>query len=80
MPSTLRAVTCDWQGTHIRIQFVFDGDIADDDRDRAQIASTEVIADFASPWTISEDIARVDYPADIGPSALANWAYLRKEA
>jgi hypothetical protein len=61
------------------MQFVFDGEIADDDRESAQIASTEVIADFASPWTISEEIIRIDCPAKIGASALAHWAYKRKE-
>lgn len=79
VPAALRAVTCDWQAKEIRIQFVFDGEIADDDRECVQIAGTEVIADFASDWTISEEIIRIDSPANLGAYALAHWAYERKE-
>jgi hypothetical protein len=79
VPATLRAVTCDREGTEIKLQFLFDGEIGEDDRDSAQVVGTEVIADFPSAWTISEEIRRLDYPADVRPYALAHWAYLRRE-
>jgi hypothetical protein len=79
VPASLRAVTCDWLGTQIQLQFVFDGQIAEDDFEAAQIAGTEVIADFDAPWTITEDIFRLDYPADFRPSTLKHRAFMRKE-
>ena len=79
VPATLRAVTCDWEGTEIKLQFLFDGEIGERDRESVQVVGAEVIADFPSPWTISEEIRRLDSPADVRPSALAHWAYLRTE-
>ncbi len=79
VPHNLRAVTCDWDGTEIKLRFVFDGEIAEENYEHAQIVGTEVVSDFPAPWTISEDIVRLDYPGGICPGALALWAYLRKE-
>jgi hypothetical protein len=79
VPHNLRAVTCDWEGTEIKLRFVFDGEIAEENYEDAQIVGTEVVADFPAPWTISEDIVRLDYPGGMCPGALALWAYLRKE-
>ena len=75
VPPSLRSVTCDWERTEIRLQFLFDGEISEDDEETARIAGTEVIADFPSPWT-----ERYDYPADLRRRALPLWAYARKEA
>jgi hypothetical protein len=61
------------------VSFVFDGEISPDDRDSAQAATTEVIADFSEPWTITEEIVRLDAPADLRPAALGLWAYQRRE-
>ncbi|PWJ89764.1 MULTISPECIES: hypothetical protein [Mesorhizobium] len=79
VPHNLRAVTCGWEGTEIKLRFVFDGEIAEETYDDARIAGTEVVADFPAPWTISEDIVRLDHPDSIRPGALALWAYRRKE-
>ncbi|MEP6564349.1 MAG: hypothetical protein ABJB10_04375 [Mesorhizobium sp.] len=79
VPQNLRAVTCGWEGTEIKLRFVFDGEIAEATWDDARIVGSEVVADFAAPWTISEDFVRLDYPNDMGPGALALWAYRRKE-
>ena len=67
-PAALRAVTCGWEGTEVRLRFVFDGNIDPDDYEGAQIAGTEVIADFPESWTIAEEIGRVDYPTDLPES------------
>jgi hypothetical protein len=32
---------------------------------RSRSAGAEVIADFPEPWTICEEIVRIDYPADL---------------
>lgn len=79
VPASLRSVTCGWEGTTIKLQFLFDGAISEDDEEDAWIVGSEVIADFPSPWTISEDIARLDYPADLRGRTLPLRAYARKE-
>ena len=79
IPPSLRAVTAEVSGTEVRLRFVFDGPISEDDMDSAQFTGTEVIADFPSPWTIEGQIVRLDYPADVRDGALQHWVYLRKE-
>jgi hypothetical protein len=76
----LRAVTCDWEGVEIKLRFVFDGAIPERAVDEARIVGAEVAADFPAPWTVTEDIDRLDYPHDPRPGGLALWAYLRKES
>ncbi|TIN21628.1 MAG: hypothetical protein E5Y31_20470 [Mesorhizobium sp.] len=76
----LRAVTCAWEGVEIKLRFVFDGEPVDQDLEDAGIVAGEVAADFPAPWTVDEDIARLDYPDDLRPGALALWAYWRKES
>ncbi len=79
VPASLRSVTCGWEGTEIELQFLFDGDISEDDEESAKMAGTEVIANFPAPWTMTETIDRFDYPADLRSRALPLWAYARKE-
>jgi hypothetical protein len=79
VPATLRSVTCDWEGRKIRLRFLFDGPLNEDDQESFRIVGTEVIANFPSPWEISEEIERLDYPADRRSRALSLWAYARKE-
>ena len=80
VPAPLRAVTCGWNATKITLQFIFDGEISEDDEEGARIAGTEVIADFPAPWTLTEEIVRFDYPADLRSRTLPIWAYARKES
>lgn len=77
---SLRAMTCGWMGTNVAVRFVFDGPISEDDEESARIVGTEVIAAFPSPWTLTEEIVRLDYPADLRRDALPLWVYARKEA
>lgn len=79
VPPTLRAVTCGWQGTEVKLRFIFDGPISDDDQEGAQMIGAEVVADFPSPWTIAEEIERLDHPADLRSGTLPLWIYARKE-
>lgn len=78
-PPNLRAMTCGWSGTNISVRFVFDGPISEDDEESARIVGTEVISAFPSPWTLTEEIVRLDYPGDIRSHALPLWVYARKE-
>ncbi|HYC74661.1 hypothetical protein [Brevundimonas sp.] len=79
VPPSLRAVTCGWQGTEVKLRFIFDGPISEDDQEGAQIVGTEVIADFPSPWTIAEEIERLDHPTDLRAGALPLWVFARME-
>ena len=81
VPAALRAVTCGWDGTTIKLHFVFDGEITSDDFEVAQVVATEVIADFTAPWTIDEQIVRIDHPHKLreDKDRLALCAYLRRE-
>lgn len=79
VPSRLRGVTCGWEGTEVKLRYVFDGEIDPDDQESTSCASTEVIADFPDPWTLNEDFVRLDYPSDLRPCAHELWAYIRKE-
>lgn len=76
---SLRAVSCEAANERIRLRFVFDGPIDEDEEHDARAVGTEVIADFPASWTIDEQIVRIDYPADRREGALALWAYMRKE-
>ena len=82
VPAALRQVSCGWEGTKIKLRFVFDGEIEPDDYEGALIVGTEVIGDFSASWTIAEEVVRIDYPTDLRES----WtdesmllAYIRKE-
>lgn len=79
VPPSLRAVTCGWEGTKVTLRFLFDGPISEDDAESARIVGTEVVAGFPAPWTVCEEIERVDCPADLRPAALPLWVYARKE-
>ena len=61
----LREVSCGWQAKQIKLRFVYDGEISDQDRDAAHIVGAEVIADFPADWDIEENIARLDAPAKL---------------
>ena len=77
----LREVSCGWSGQKIKLRFVFDGEIHPDHYESSQIVGSEVIGDFPAPWTISEEILRLDYPADLSERRedAMMLAYLRKE-
>jgi hypothetical protein len=79
VPASLRAVFCELDGSRILLRFVFDGEIDPDDRENMQVVGTEVVADFPAVTLIEEEILRLDASADIGPYALAECAYRRRE-
>lgn len=82
VPAGLREVSCGWSRQEIKLLFVFDGEIDQDDYESAKIVGSEVIADFSAPWTISEEIVRLDYPAGLHnekDDETMTLAYRRKE-
>jgi hypothetical protein len=80
IPSCLRSASFQVEGNVIRLRYLFDGPISDDDEEGAQIAGTEVIADFTEPITISEEVLRFDYPEPLHGQTLARRVYERKES
>ncbi len=79
VPPNLSALTCGSSGTNVSVRFVFDGPISEDDEESARIVGTEVISGFPSPWTLTEEIVRLDYPGDVRSDALPLWVYARKK-
>ena len=79
VPSTLRLVSGRTTGTQVALTFVFDGEIDDDDIEGLRMATTEIIANFPSPWTLDEEFIRFDYPADLGAYRYQERLYERKE-
>ncbi len=80
--AALREVSCGWEGTEIKLRFVFDGKIDPDDIESARIVGTEVVGNFSAPWTIDEEIIRIDYPNDVSGSRKSGdmlIVYRRKE-
>ena len=59
------------------LSFEYDGKPTDQVLDACQVAATEVIADFADPWTIDDQHCEVPYPLKLNP--LEHLVYLRAE-
>ena len=79
IPCSLRGVTIGWVKTEIIINCFFDGEISDTYRELMEVAATEVIADFSSPFTISLECFRKDAPEKLFPYTLKESAYIRYE-
>lgn len=79
IPCSLRKVTVGWKGTVIMMRCIFDGEISDNDRELLNVAATEILADFHSPYTISFECIRVDAPKETSQYFLKNWVYVRYE-
>ena len=80
VPSSLRAVTCDWAEAKITIRYIFDGAIRSDDAIDMLAVGEDVISDFRDTMELDDQIIRVDHPAALAPHFLRAWAYMRKEA
>ncbi len=74
----LRGVTCASASDRVFMRFVFDGEIAADDREAASEAETEVLADFPDR-RVKFECVRLDSPAPLNQLTLDWWAYIRRE-
>jgi|GEM_PF-1369888 len=74
----LRAVTVAWDEREIRALFIYDGEVGDEDRERAAVVGTEAIAHFPAHM-ISEEVIRLDAPQRLDPLYLMAWVYMRCE-
>ena len=79
IPACLRSASFQVEGSVIRLRYLFDGPISDDDNEGVLIAGTEVIADFTQPMTIGEEVRRLDYPEPLNGQTLDRRVYERKE-
>jgi hypothetical protein len=61
----LRAVLVRFSETTVDLDFYFDGDVSEDDQERASVVETEVIAALPETDTISHTVTRLDHPARI---------------
>lgn len=76
--ANVRAVFCEWDDVIIQLRWVFDGAIADDDRNSMSCVDTEIYAGFPGDKIESEGV-RVDFPAPLAPFFLKHTVYRRKE-
>lgn len=58
----LVSVTCGLKDQHILIRAYFAGNVTEEDVERIQFVSTEVISDFPAGYTIEESCLRIDNP------------------
>jgi hypothetical protein len=58
----LVSVTCGLKDRHIQIRAYFAGHVTEEDIERIQFVSTEVISDFPAGFTIEESCLPIDNP------------------
>jgi hypothetical protein len=78
IPTSLRAVSVEYDGHLIRCRYVFDGAPSAFDRDLLAQAGTEIISDYSSPYSVDEEFIVLPEPAPI--SHLKHLVFMRYEA
>ncbi|WP_022978082.1 hypothetical protein [Nevskia ramosa] len=77
VPRSLRAFSAEVNDYVIRVRSVFDETATDEDRELLSIVGTEIIADYSSAFTITEEFLTV--PASQAIQHLEILIYLRHE-
>jgi len=75
----IRGVTCSWGSESIKVIFVFDGAINDEDRESAGEVETELMSHFPE-YKVTVDCIRSDVPESLNKYFLNAWVYRRKES
>ena len=75
--SQLRAVTVSWDMHRIDMYFIYDGELSEDDRESAECAATEVLANFPDDH-VEAHYVRCDVP-DRTPALGMHVVFRRKE-
>ena len=65
IPTSLRSASFEYKGTEIACRFIFNGTVSPDDKELLSCAATEVIADYSSPYTVSEEYLDASFPAEM---------------
>ncbi|WP_269507236.1 hypothetical protein [Burkholderia sp. IMCC1007] len=76
--ANIRAVSCAVEGEDITVQVVFDGPIADSDRDAMDEVGSELASHFEHEL-VDMHCIRIDVPQPFRDSSLELHAYQRKE-
>lgn len=74
----LRMVCCSFDPARVLLRFVYDGAVTDVDHERAEVAATEVCADFAG-LIVEANVVRLDWPAPLESLDLDARVYRRWE-
>ena len=77
VPPNLRAISVDIDEQHVYFRRVFDGNPTKYDWELMSVAATEIIADFAAPYSIEEEYLPIEFPNEM--SHLKYLVYLRHE-
>jgi hypothetical protein len=74
----IRGITCGWDESKVMINFYFDGEFTEEEKESMECIATEVIASIP---TLKMDVEcrRIDVPESLIRYKLLDWAYLRKE-
>jgi len=65
IPTSLRSASFEYKGTEIACRFIFNGTVSYADKELLSCAATEIIADYSSPYTISEEYLDVSCPGEM---------------
>ncbi|MDN7739052.1 MULTISPECIES: hypothetical protein [Burkholderia] len=76
--ANIRAVSCAAEGENITVQVVFDGPIADSDRDAMDEVGSELASHFEH-GLVDMQCIRIDVPQPFRDSSLELHVYQRKE-
>ena len=77
VPASLRAVSVTHDDHHMRVRSIFDERVSDHDQELLSMVGTQILADFAAPYTMGEEFLIVRPPAAM--DHLAHLVYLRYE-
>jgi hypothetical protein len=78
VPTTLRSVSVSAAESVIHFRCYFDAGASDNDRELLSDAAGELLADFRSPWHISEEFIELAAPAPM--AHLEHLVFLRHES
>ncbi|MEJ2795952.1 hypothetical protein WAE56_21350 [Iodobacter sp. LRB] len=77
VPGTLRSVSVEYHDTVIACRYAFDDGATTSEMELLSCASTEIIADYREPYTITEEFVIVPFPSK--PEYLRYLVYMRAE-
>lgn len=73
----LRSVSVEYRGFEIACRFILDVKPTEEEHELLSVAATEIVADYTSPYIISEEFLVMSYPEDM--NFLRHLIYLRYE-
>ena len=74
----VRAISCSWNSSNIKISIVHDREVSDDDLESAGDVEAEVLAAFPN-HTVDIECSRVDLPHRIPLPISDTWIFVRRD-